>query len=223
MTTKITRFNKTRTGYNKAGDIEFSNSQQGQDDFNAYIAKVVNAKTASRAISFGLYEDGQHSGATWHSPTAIVLHYMIGDHGSRATTEIIPAARLLRLGFWCLATKDRYNHNCLAIALPLTASLTQEQYARLVYVLMEEMRALGCSYGLAKGTSAMTHVLEFGAGAEAAWVDGPLLDGKAKIKATKLAAQNMERDRFTVGHDAARVQLERPVFTACEPGLFEGL
>ncbi len=224
MTTTLTRFNQTRTGYTKRDEQEIAHGERGADEINLLIQDFKASKRPAKALSFGIYEDGEMSGATWRKSSAIILDYRIDARDIVGeVAHIAAAARKLQVGFWLLSCQERTGQTTLAIVIPLHEAVSRERYGRLVYVLLEEMKAHGCRRFTAKGTSAMTHQVHLHASSECAWVDGPALNASQKIKATKHAAQDMDRDRFTIGAQAAVAQLEKPTLTACDSGLFEGL
>lgn len=223
MTITLTRFNQTRSGYSKRDEHQIGIGVRGADDINLLIKDFKEAKRPAKALSFGIYEDGEMSGATWRQSTAVILDYRVGKDVAASATEISLAADKLGVGYFLLDCQERSGQRTIAVIIPLKDKISRERYARLVYVLLEEMKANGCRHFTAKGTSAMTHQVHLHSMSEAAWIDGPALSPSAKIKATRNAAQDMERDRFTVGSKAALAQLTPPTLTACDDGLFQGL
>ncbi|NVD44834.1 hypothetical protein [Qipengyuania atrilutea] len=224
MTTTLTRFNQHRDGYTKRDEHQIGQGHSGADDINLLVQDFNASKRPAKALSFGIYEDGEMNGATWRKSSAIILDYRIdARHLVEEVAHISAAADRLQVGYWLLDCQERYGQRTLAVIIPLHETVSKDRYARLVYVLLEEMKAHGCRRFTAKGTSAMTHQVHLHAASDCAWVDGPALNATQKIKATKHAAQNFERDRFTIGAQAAAVQLEKPPLTACDDGLFEGL
>jgi hypothetical protein len=212
--------NQTRTGYSKRDDRDIILGQAGQDELNLLIQDFKGNQCAPRAWSFGEFEDGEMRGSTWRRSTALVLDYVADEDVAGSVAKIADAMDKTQLGHFLIDACDRYKVRTIAVVIPLAEHVSKDRYARLVYVLLEELRAKGLSLHLVKGTSAMTHQIHLHPNSEAAWRPGQTLNPTAKIKATALAAQNMDRDRFTIGQ-AARAQIEKPVLTATGDDLFQ--
>lgn len=217
----LTRMNKTRTGYTKRDERELSASPAGADELNLLIQDFKQATRPAKAWNFSVFEDGEMSGATWTKSTALVLDYAATSNLAASIAQVSTAMDRTQLGHFLINGEDRYGAQTIAVVIPLTEHVSRERYARLVYVLLEELKATGLALYLVKGTSAMSHQIHPCLISEAVWHPGPALNPTAKIRATKNAAQNMDRDRFTVGARAAEVQLDRPLLTACDDDLFQ--
>lgn len=222
-TIEITRFHSGLRGYTKAdaslvpADLE--------DRFSAVIQYIENAVSQlrhgqgqPRGLSFAQYRGSGcvNKDANLHSVHALAL-----DYKADKIEQLARAAAAFGYAHILIETEDRASTmNAITLVIPFAAPLSAAQYTRVASCIASELGV----YGLLEGALAGTHIINIHATSLIASIPGKLFDAEAYIKRTAREFQGRDARKFEgpepVARQAARVQIERPVFTTHD-GLFQ--
>lgn len=220
MTTiNLTRFSKTAGGYKRLDTFELESGEQLATALTD-TAQLAATDKVKQAWSFSHFNAGRMSGETWRYASAIVLEYHLDskeqpDHNARVA-EIIDAAERVNLAYYLMDTQTRYAERTLTLVYPLAGSINAARYSRLASVLATQLDL----YEAAPGIQAHTHLVHLHEGTSVAYRDSLCINPDSFIRLTKDEAQTIDPLQFERLRPAVAAQVEKPVWTAADDGLF---
>lgn len=218
MNHDFTRFKRTRVGYRRADNNQFTVGQQFAELMEELILIKSRTPQEPEAWSFCKYEAGRMNSETWKNASAIMLEYLVGDDKQARLDEVLEAADKLGYAYYIIDTQTRYHERTYTLVFPLSETIIARRYSRIASVLATQLGL----YNAAPGIQAHTHLIHIHAESSAGYRPGLVINPEFFIKMTKEQAQEIDPQQFE-RPCAAHVHVQKPVWTCAEEGLFSGL
>lgn len=220
---EITRFHSGLRGYTKADASNvLADADTGFAAISQHISVLIEQLRSGRGKPRGLSFAAYRGSRCVNKDTNIKsVHALALDYRAAKVGEVAEAAAALGYAHILFDTEDRASTvNAITLVIPFAAPLSAAQYARVASCIATELGV----YGLLEGALAATHIINIHATSLTASVPGELFDAESYIKRTAREFQGRDARKFEgpepVARQAARVQIERPVFTTHD-GLFQ--
>lgn len=216
----LTRFNKdrvyTRENYDFTGCIDASDRCHCIFQYmQSCLSRMLDPKEP-KGWSFAKWRSGTNVGSNFIEASAIMLEYPL-----TAWERLMP--KMAEEGwthFW-ISTQTK-NSNTVTLVLPLRSTVGDKQYARIASIFAQKLD----EYGMEEGTLAAHHIIHPYRTSVIERVDGHrgLIDPLHFIKMTERQYQRKDSLKYEgdrpANHGAAKVQVNAPVYTSDDAGLF---